>query len=392
MPKQKLTQRADGRFRCWYKGRQFYGATMREAYAKRDAYKRALELGENPDRVIVRVYSDYWLPVAKADVSASTYSLNKLMLSKLCDDLGDVPLQNVRATDIKGVYNHHFLGMSQSYIDHAASLYRALFDAAVEDGYIRINPARQRSAKPPEGTTGTHRAITQEERELINTHALDHRVHPVAMVMLYAGLRPAEAEALDMADVDFEAGVIHVRASYHKAGKNSGKRIRTAKLKTDTSARDVPLFSNLADCLRGRKGLIISNDGGLLTESSWREAWASYCRAIEHEVNGVSKGWYGRSRAQIELAEQGLLPPWRPFEVRPYDLRLSFCTWCRDNGVELHTCIEWMGHADAKMIMSVYDKITGGRVEQMRKKIEDTLSKKTGSTVQNTVQSPNTEP
>lgn len=386
MPKQKLTQRSDGRFRCWYRGRQFYGSTMREAYAKRDAYKRALELGENPNRVTVRVYGDYWLPVAKSDVSPSTYEFDRLMLSKLTDDLGDVPLQNIRATDIKGVYNHHFLGLSQSYIDHAAALYRSMFDAAVEDGYIRINPARQRSAKPPEGTAGTHRAITQEERDLIETHALDHRVHPVAMVMLYAGLRPAEAEALDMADVDFEAGVIHVRASYHRAGKNTGARTRTAQLKTEKSTRDVPLFSNLADCLRGREGLIISDDGGLLSESSWRDAWTSYCRTIEREINGVSKGWYGRSRAQIELAEQGLLPPWRPFEVRPYDLRFSFCTWCRDNGVELHACIDMMGHTDSKMIMEIYDQITDTRIAQTRQRIEDALRQKSGSTVQNTVQ------
>ena len=45
----------------------------------------------------------------------------------------------------------------------------------------------------------------------------------------------------------------------------------------------------------------------------------------------------------------------------PYDLRHSFCTWGRDHGVALHTMIEWMGHADAKMIMKIYDEVRDNR-------------------------------
>ncbi len=38
--KQHLKQRADGRYRCAYNGKQFYGNTEAEALAARDEYKR----------------------------------------------------------------------------------------------------------------------------------------------------------------------------------------------------------------------------------------------------------------------------------------------------------------------------------------------------------------
>ena len=57
------------------------------------------------------------------------------------------------------------------------------------------------------------------------------------------------------------------------------------------------------------------------------------------------------------------MPPWVSFTVTPYDLRHTFATICRSMTppIELHTVIAWMGHADAKMILSVYDSVTDER-------------------------------
>ena len=38
MPRQKLTKRADGTYRCKYHGKEFYGKTQAEAFKARDAY------------------------------------------------------------------------------------------------------------------------------------------------------------------------------------------------------------------------------------------------------------------------------------------------------------------------------------------------------------------
>ena len=94
---------------------------------------------------------------------------------------------------------------------------------------------------------------------------------------------------------------------------------------------------------------------------------------METAINGVQKRWYGKTREQKKLAEKGKLPAWIEFDIVPYTLRHAFCQMCRDTGVEINTCRRWMGHADAKMILKVYDAVSEDRSDQERKKVENRL-------------------
>ena len=81
----------------------------------------------------------------------------------------------------------------------------------------------------------------------------------------------------------------------------------------------------------------------------------------------------------IDAGEQ--LPEWESFDIVPYTLRHAFCAFCRDAGVEMNTCRKWMGHADAQMILKVYDSVSEDRSAQERQKVESMLIR-----VQNGVQ------
>lgn len=69
------------------------------------------------------------------------------------------------------------------------------------------------------------------------------------------------------------------------------------------------------------------------------------------------------------------LADWKTFDVRPHDLRHSFCTMIRDAGVDIKLAVKWMGHADEKMILKIYDHITQYRTEQAVGNIEKMLSR-----------------
>ena len=90
-------------------------------------------------------------------------------------------------------------------------------------------------------------------------------------------------------------------------------------------------------------------------------------------INGIRKLWYGRTQEQKKLKEEETLPPWISFTVLPYDLRHSFCTMCRDNDIEIHTVIEWMGHSDATMIMKIYDEVSEDRSQKEAEKLKKVL-------------------
>ena len=388
MPRQKkpdLKKRSDGRYKCKYHGKQFYGSSPEEAVARMEEYKR-LEKAGIVKRATVTDYALPWLVRTYPSVSQSTKTGLAIHIQHLIDEIGNKQISTVVPSDIKGVYSKQYKNCSNSYLKAARQLYTALFDAAVADGLIRSNPARDKTAKPHKGSLPKTRPITPQEREWILTLCTDHRAYPVVMMMLYAGLRPQEAKAVKIErDVDFVNDVITIHETAHNDGQ---KYAYTEQGKTALANRQIPLFPPLKAALNGRKGyLITSAHGERVTHTTWRVVWNSYITHMETAINGIDKRWYGKRKDQLKLKEEGNLPEWISFDIVPYSLRKSFCVMCRDAGVELNTCRKWMGHADSKMILQVYDSVSDDRSDQERKKVENRLFG-----VQNGVQNPSYDP
>lgn len=346
MPRHKLTQRADGRYACKYKGKFFYGETQKEAERKRDDYRRMIEAGLKAESAGITVcqYATRWISNHKANVSDKCYNDYVRQINAMISVIGDLPMMEVTPDDIKSVFSKHYLHYSQSTIKRARMLYVSMFDSAVESGYARTNPCRSKHAQPHKGTSGTHRVITEEERTLIMT--TEHRFRLGALVMLYAGLRRGEALALRSKDIDRTNRVIHVT----KAVRYDSNQPIITEPKTRTSVRDVPLLQQLLDCLPDDFDYLMpAADGRPCSDIAFRRGWDSYLHALSTAAG-------------------------HDIRIRPHDLRHSYCTMLRDSGVEMKLAMQWMGHSDEKMILRIYDHITTERIEKTVKMVEKSLS------------------
>lgn len=342
--KERLKKRSDGRYKCKYHGKQFYGATMEEAIAKRDEYKRLEAAGEykrqNPT---VSEYIEHWLPLHKSDISPKTYADYKKQLQALADAVGeDTYLRALSVDDAAKVWVH-YRGYSASTIHRAKMLYTALFDSAIENDICRKNPFRGRFAQPPKAPSGTHRALTDEEIRLIQT--TPHRAQLAALVMLYAGLRRGEVLALTRKDIDLKRGEIIV----NKAVRFVGNTPTIERPKTAAGTRHVPILSIIRPALENAPQRILSaNNGGLITSTAWRNAWNNYNAALSAAAG-------------------------HPVSIRAHDLRHTYCTMLRDAGVDMHQAMLWMGHSDEKMILHVYDHVTDNRTQASINLVEKSL-------------------
>lgn len=374
MPREKkptLKRRKDGRYKCKWHDMQFYGNTPDEAFAARDEYRQQVEQGFS-GRQTVAEYALPWLKRSFPSVADSTYTGLAIHLQHLVDSIGNKFLSEVLPSDLKQVYADQYKGLSNSYIRSAKQLFCALFDSAQADRLIASNPARDKTARPSKGRKPKERVLTAQQRTWIETLCQDHRAFPAVMTMLYAGLRPQECKALNIdRDVDFVNNIITVQETAHV---NGTKYAISGEMKTGWSKRTVPLFPPLKQALEGRKGMLITSaHGEEITQSSWRVLWDSYIFNMETAINGISKRWYGRTKDQRIKKEAGELPAWIDFDIVPYTLRHAFCAFCRDSGVDINTCRRWMGHADAKMILKVYDSVSADREDQERRKVENRL-------------------
>lgn len=374
----KLKRRPDGRFVCRYKDQWFYGSTAESALSQREEYKRR----EAQGRIVpyfVRECAENWILRSYPTGNPRTIDAMKRHVKTLVNAIGELPVEDVKPSDIKNIYSTYYKNLSREYIKQAKRVFCAVFDSAVADGLIRSNPARDRTARPHKGTTGGHRAITEQERQWILTKAVNHRVHRVAMTMLYAGLRPQEAKALVIErDVDFIRETVTVRQTAHTDPDNVQKYVLTDRGKTEKANRVIPLLPPLKSALKGQKGLLITSAHGQpVTRATWFNAWTSYKNTIEKELNGCQRRWYGKTKEHKALIAAGQpLPEWISFDVTPYDLRHSFVTMCRSMRppIELNTVVKWMGHTDATMVLQIYDSVTDERDETEGERLKAALT------------------
>lgn len=372
MPRQRkpdLKKRKDKRYKCKYHGKQFYSTiSPQDAYAKMEEYKRQEQAGIIR-KASVADYAIPWLKRTYPSVAKSTKTGLAIHLQHLIDEIGYKKISDIKPSDIKQVYSVKYKGLSNSYIKAAKQIYCSLFDSAVADGLCRYNPARDKTAKPHKGNKPKERILTKQERLWIETLCTDHRAYPAVMTMLYAGIRPQEMKAVNIdRDVDFENDTITVRETAHLDGQ---KYEYTDEGKTEWSNRTIPLLPPLKQALEGKHGyLITSAHGERVTIQTWKTAWQSYLFSMETAINGIQKRWYGKTKGQLKLKEEGKLPAWIEFDIVPYTLRHAYCQFLRDSGVEINTARRWMGHSDAKMILKVYDAVSDDRSDQERKKVE----------------------
>ena len=342
--RQHLKKRPDGRFRCVYHGVCFYGYTEDEALSAREEYKRQEIAGEfkRKNSQTVQEYASYWLPIHKGNVKATTYNSYVSLLNNVLPPIANICMKDVTSDDIAELYAT-LNGKSVSYIHKVRILLSAIFDSAVDARYIFRNPCRAQSVKPPKGTKGSHRTITDEERDLIlNT---THRMQIPALIMLYCGLRRGEVIALKSSDIHGDNLTVSRSVFYI-----SNQPI-ISNTKSQAGNRTVPIPSIIKPFLSGLKGYVYKGHNNTpATEQAFSRGWESYRKALSAAAG-------------------------HPVDIRPHDLRHSYCTMLRDAGIDMHQAMLWMGHADEKMILHIYDHITDSRTTQSAKLLEKHLLK-----------------
>ena len=100
---------------------------------------------------------------------------------------------------------------------------------------------------------GPKQVLGQDEIARLLT-ACTPRYRPLIATALYTGARISELLALTWTDIDFPAGLIHVRAQLSRA--QLGRPARRVPPKTAAGQRDVPLVPQLAALLHGHKASV----------------------------------------------------------------------------------------------------------------------------------------
>ena len=251
--------------------------------------------------------------------------------------IGHMKLRDVRDTHLQRILNGQ-AGKSVSHVEKIRRVLRELFSRARKSRLIAYDPSEE--LELPAVSKGTHRSLTDLERSALLQVAETHPAGLYILALLYTGMRPGEAAALNWADVDFERREIHIHAALE-----SGTGLCKGP-KTEAGVRDVPIHAALLPRLLAARGkpfdpVFTGREGRRLNSNSQYRQWSTFKRAMDIQMGAEV---YRNKIIKSVIAD----------DLTPYCLRHTFATDCARAGVPLETVRWLLGHADISTTANIY--------------------------------------
>ncbi|MDE6761786.1 MAG: tyrosine-type recombinase/integrase [Lachnospiraceae bacterium] len=158
------------------------------------------------------------------------------------DKIGKMKIKNVKPSDAKAwAIRMKEKGYAYQTIYNHKRFLKAIFYTAMQDDFIRKNPFNWNLEDVIENDTESKIALTNEQADKLlsfsQTDKTYRKLYNVVMLLLNTGLRISELCGLEVKDIDFENGYIHV--SHQLIFENGTYRIEPPK--TKAGVREIPM-------------------------------------------------------------------------------------------------------------------------------------------------------
>lgn len=292
----------------------------------------------------------YLTAYKKSRVSPDTYAYLEILGNKIVAGIGDIKVSKIKPLQVQDFLNS-LSCYSDGYIEKIYQLTCQAFLHAYRNGLTPIDFSLL--LEPPKGRPSqTGRSLTDLERRLLLQVLPGHRGEIFCKLMLYTGIRPGEAMALQWKDIDFQKAELTV----NKAFKRSGY---IGYPKTDAGIRTIPIPAHLLPLLREHytgpmQRVCVSADGKPYTEGGRRAMWKS----VKRQMN-IAAG--------CTVKNNKVLPPLRidpKFDM--YFLRHTYCTDLERAGVPINVARRLMGHASIDVTAQIYTHYNEESMERAR--------------------------
>ena len=234
--------------------------SLAEARTQREFLREAARIGELPlsPRLTFGEVATRWLAEFEAKVAAGarrerTLDLYRSQLRRhLLPRLGRRRVALITPDDLVAVMHElQAEGLAPWTVKGVLAAFSCVLGFALRRGYIVSHPfARLERDERPHPSPSSLRVLSQAELARLLA-ACPVRYRPLLATGAYTGMRLSEVLGLSWDDVDFAAGVIHVR--HQLARGRRGVPPRRVPPKTRASVRDLPLLPQLAAVLRRHK-------------------------------------------------------------------------------------------------------------------------------------------
>lgn len=380
-------QRPNGTYSYnWYdrngKRHFVYAKTLEELRIKeQDVTKKSIN-GLNPAgrfKTLNDIYAT-WTDV-KRGLKLNTFENYKYSYEMYVrNSIGKMKIDVIKKTDVRRFYNTLVdeRGLSASTLEGVQSVIHQLFDMAIDDGYISVNPSSnvlKEIKKARSFTYEKRRALTISEQKLLLNYLKEtakyRHWYPVFAVMIGSGLRVGELTGLRWCDIDLEKGIIDVNHNlvyfcHREEAYKKGCYFECHTPKTRASVRKIPMLGVVKEAFEMQKAyqeelglkcnaiidgftdfIFLNRDGMTLHQGALNKA----IKRITRDCNYL--------QFEKDPDPSMLLP-----HFSCHSLRHTFTTRCIEAGVNVKVLQQWLGHDDITTTLNIYADCTKEMVDK----------------------------
>ncbi len=292
-------------------------------------------------------------------------------IARARDQFSSRRMKEIQPWEIKAFLSS--MGKAQTTVSNQKSVINSIYQLYIDDPQWHgdYNPAKM--TQIPRGLPKSRRLPPEDQQIQIIKEAAKSPAPDdlLPIVYLCTGERRGEGCAIQLRDIDFDAGVIHIR----KAVEWIGNQPRLTTTKTASGIRQLPLLSILRQALAPYQHLspdtyIIGLGPKPVTASWYRRHWTSFWRkhGFAHSVDRV--GQRTRHGKPYTYVQQDWVA-----DVCCHQLRHEYVCMLAEAGVPEEIAVQLVGHANAKMIHQVYMHIKSRMLEGVGDKLDKLLAK-----------------
>lgn len=349
-----------------------YAKTPEELYSKETETRAQIEEEKfrktNPT---VKEYSEKWLKMQSANVSAATIRGYEFLVEKyIVKPMGHMYMADVTADDV-GLALVPLSKLYSSMYNRANMLFRCIFYSVERSRLIEYHPTASICAK---GGKAKKEALTDEQIKCLIDTVRGLPPYAFVMIGIYAGLRREEILVLQWDCVFLEGKTPYI--SVRRAWRSEKNRpVISTILKTPAAKRDIPIPGCLAECLRKMKAKSISDfviadsEGQPLSYSQFQRVW-KYIEVRSTKERTYYKYINGQAIKKPVRGELGASPVNNPnivytidFDVTPHLLRHTYITNLIYAGVDSKTVQYLTGHENSNVTMDINAKVKYNKPE-----------------------------
>lgn len=350
MPKQKYKQRKDGRYATTFHGKPVYANTSKELENKIIELNYLYKTGSIVDekKITFKEYSEKWLKLQTEIYPEKSHERStRLLNNHINPQIGIIQLTSLKKSNILQLQAEMTKKNLTESTNRALALVKVILQSAIDDNLITKNVAINIKGKTYDKEE--RKPLTEEEDFLLLETSKTNKYGLFFLFMRYCGLRPEEARALTISDINIKKQTINIdkALSYFKSEQGILKDTK------NNVHREVPILNfmipfietKIEECKKQHTSLLFhkqKNPKEYMSKSSYNSAVNSFM----YKLNKNRK-------TKVEFV--------------PYQLRHSYCTMLYYSGIGIKEAQDLMGDKNSKMILDIYT--------HLQKDNEDTLNK-----------------